>query len=264
MFEDRTKSNKYDFNKIDSAVRTKVITENTRNTDNMTEAQKKLFSAKEPKPKEPILPRHKDLTVENMPSSKYLQSFGQTMTVGEASSQTEELPQEQTEPAVEQRTKTQEQIQEDNINFEKLIDEASEVKIDEKAINKELKDIAPTPKKSYSFRIKLVTGVYCILVALFGGWVIGNAVDIARTNANIYETALEQERVSADIEKIVLKIKNFDDASQNPEDDSTVKKMITETIETTPEAPVEPNEYVVESNWFDVFCNWLSKLFGGK
>ena len=45
MFEDRTKSNKYDFNKIDSAVRTKVITENTRNTDNMTEAQKKLFSA---------------------------------------------------------------------------------------------------------------------------------------------------------------------------------------------------------------------------
>ena len=139
-----------------------------------------------------------------------------------------------------------------------------EVKIDEKAINKELKDIAPTPKKSYSFRIKLVTGVYCILVALFGGWVIGNAVDIARTNANIYETALEQERVSADIEKIILKIKNFDDASQNPEDDSTVKKMITETIETTPEAPVEPNEYVVESNWFDVFCNWLSKLFGGK
>ena len=108
MFEDRTKSNKYDFNKIDSAVRTKVITENTRNTDNMTEAQKKLFSAKEPKPKEPILPRHKDLNVENMPSSKYLQSFGQTMTVGEASSQTEELQQEQTALAVEQLTKTQE------------------------------------------------------------------------------------------------------------------------------------------------------------
>ena len=27
---------------------------------------------------------------------------------------------------------------------------------------------------------------------------------------------------------------------------------------------LEPNEYVVESNWFDAFCNWLSKIFGGK
>ncbi len=266
MFEDRTKGNKYDFNKIDSAVRTKVITENSRDEESMTEAQKKLFSAKQPKPKEPILPRHKDLNVDNMPSSKYLQSFGQTMTVGEASTHTEDVEAQKVEPVVEKQVQTEneKQIKEDNINFEKLIDEASEVKIDEKAINKELKDVAPTPKKSYSFRIKLVTGVYCILVALFGGWVIGNAVDIARTNANIYETALEQERVSADIEKIVLKIKNFDDASQNPEDDSTIKKMITETIETTPEEPIEPNEYTIESNWFDVFCNWLSKLFGGK
>lgn len=264
MFEDRTKINKYDFNKIDSAVRTKVITETARDEESMTEAQKKLFSAKQPKPKEPILPRHKDLNVNNMPSSKYLQSFGQTMTVGEASTQTEETTETEIEPIVDKKVEVKEQTKEDNINFEKLIDEASEVKIDEKTINKELKDIAPSPKKSYSFRIKLVAGVYCILVALFGGWVIGNAVDIARTNANIYETALEQDRVEADIGKIVLKIKNFDDASQNPEDDSTIKKMITETIETTPEAPIEPNEYTVESNWFDVFCNWLSRLFGGK
>ena len=70
--------------------------------------------------------------------------------------------------------------------------------------------------------------------------------------------------INANIEKIVLKIKNFDDASKNPEDDSVLKEMITESIETTPEAIIEPNEYVVESNWFDAFCNWLSKIFGGK
>lgn len=256
MFEDRTKNGSYDFNKIDSAVRTKVITETKRDEQNMTDAQKKLFSPKVENNSQPIFSPHKNINVENLPSSKYIQSFGKNTTVDEATSLVEDVEQD-----IETKTETKE---DSNINFDALIEEVSEVKINEKNISKELKNISTTPKKSYSFRIKLVTGVYCILVALFGGWVIGNAVDIARTNANIYETVAQNERVEADIKSIVLKIKNFDDASQNPEDDSTVKKMITETIETTPETPIEPNEYTVESNWFDVICNWISKLFGGK
>lgn len=260
MFEDRTKNGSYDFNKIDSAVRTKVITETKRDEQNMTDAQKKLFSPNltknENKPQS-ILPQHKNINVENLPSSKYIQSFGKNTTVDEVGD-FEEVDE------VKEHTIEEVNQEESNINFDELIEEVSEVKVNDKVLNKELKNISTTPKKSYSFRIKLVTGVYCILVALFGGWVIGNAVDIARTNANIYETVAEQERVEADIKSIVLKIKNFDDASQNPEDDSTVKKMITETIETTPETPIEPNEYTVESNWFDVICNWISKLFGGK
>lgn len=266
MFEDRT--NNYDFNKMDSAVRTKVITENKEKEANMTNAQKKLFSASEAKSSPPILTPHKSVDVQNMPSSKYLQSFSNSLTVGEA----EEINNsKQADVKIEQEITNNAKIESENkteeinsINFDNLIEESNEIKVDEKLINKELKSISPSPKKSYSFRIKLVTGVYCILVALFGGWVIGNAIDIAHTNANIYETIAENKEINANIEKIVLKIKNFDDASKNPEDDSVLKEMITESIETTPEAIIEPNEYVVESNWFDAFCNWLSKIFGGK
>ena len=266
MFDDRTKS--YDFNKIDSAVRTKVITANKEKENSMTDAQKKLFSAIETKntAQQPVLSPHKNVDISNLPSSKYLQSFSNSVTVGEA--QTETFAQEEQKSIQEQNEIKQEQSAlkstQTSINFEELIESANEVKIDEKSINKEIKKINSPSKKSYSFRIKLVTGVYCILIALFGGWVIGNAIDIAQTNANLYETASQTKEVEANIEKIVLKIKNFDDASKNPDDDSVLKEMITETIETTPEAIIEPNEYVVESNWFDVLCNWLSRIFGGK
>lgn len=253
MFEDRTKN--YDFNKIDSAVRTKVLTENKQKEESMTEAQKKLFSEKKIEPSKPILNPHK--SIDNLsPNSKYLQSFGKDITVGEAEELTE---------VSDKNEKTEEMpvVEQNNVNFDELIKEADEVKVDEKLVSKELKKISSAPKKNYSFRIKLVTGVYCILVALFGGWVISNSVNISNTNSNIYQTVIEKEQVDANIKDIVLKIKNFDDASKNPEDDSTIKKMITETIETTPEAIIEPNEYKVESNWFDVFCNWVSRLFGG-
>ncbi len=253
MFEDRSKN--YNFDKIDSAVRTKVITEKLENVDKMTEAQKKLFSTSNPEQKNSVLMPHSNVDVSGLPSTKYLQSFDSNLTVGEAETTTQEQILETTQEQSEQVS---------NINFDKIMEEASEIKVDEKTITKELKNIAPAPKKSYSFRIKLVAGVYCILVALFAGWVIGNAIDIAHTNSEIYESIAQTKEVDANIENIILKIKKYDDASKNPEDDSLLKEMITTEIETTPEAIIEPNEYIVESNWFDVFCNWISKIFGGR
>ncbi len=257
MFEDRSK---YDFNKIDSSARARVITENTQKSENMTEAQKKLFTNVQKESSTPILAPHKNIDTKNLPSSKYLQSFGTTATVGEVEQVQEVEQKTQQNQTNVQESETQKEKEQSNINFDSILENVSDVKIDEKAINKELKTIAPNNKKNYSFRIKLVAGVYCILVALFGGWVIGNAIDIANTNANIYETIKDQERVDANIEKIVLKIKGLD----QPEDDSSLKDMIIETIDTTPEATIEPNEYTVETNWFDAFCNWLSRIFGGK
>ncbi len=257
MFEDRSKN--YSFEKIDSAARTTVSTLNASETKNMTEAQKRLFSNEVSKP---ILQPHTNIEVENLPSSKYLQSFNKNLTVGEA---IEAEKMQSQENKVEEKVSAQtEQKQESNINFDKLIEESQEIKVDEKIINKELKKINPTPKKNYSFRIKLVAGVYCILVALFGGWVISNAVNISRTNASVYETVSKTKEVDANIESIILKIKKYDDASKDPEDSSVLKEMITTTIETTPETITEPNEYVEKSNWFDAFCNWISRLFGGK
>lgn len=258
MFEDRTKNGSYDFNKIDSAVRTKVITETKRDEQNMTDAQKKLFSPNltknENKPQS-ILPQHKSINVENLPSSKYIQSFGKNTTVDEVGDfeEVDEVKEQVIEDISQEET---------NINFDELIEEVSEVKVNDKVLNKELKNITPSPKKSYSFRIKLVTGVYCILVALFGGWVIGNAIDIAHTNASLYETVVSNQELNAEIAKIVLKIKNFDNASKNPDDVGITTEIATEVIDTIPEDIIEPNEYVVQSNWFDILCNWLARIFG--
>lgn len=255
MFEDRTSN--YDFSKLDQNARTIVITEQKRDENNMTQAQKTLFSAKQPAVKQPILNAHENVDVNSLPSSKYLQSFASNITVGEAEQVQQEISQE-TQPQPEPIAKEQ-----SSINFEQVLNEANITSSTNKIVQKELKNITPAPKKNYSFRIKLVASVYCILVALFGGWVIGNSIDIINTNANIYNTVSETKEVEANIGKIVLKIKNFDDASKNPEDDSLMKEMIIESIDTTPEAIIEPNEYTKESNWFDVFCNWISGFFGG-
>lgn len=250
MFEDRT--NNYDFSKLDKNARTVVITESKRDETSMTKAQKTLFSSKEHAVKQPVLSAHENLDVSNLPSSKYLQSFENTLTVGEAE-QADKL----------EVASKEEQKEQPSINFDDVLNETNISSATSKIVQKELKNVTPPPKKNYSFRIKLVASVYCILVALFGGWVIGNSIDIVNTNANVYDAISETKEVEANIGKIVLKIKNFDDASKDPEDDSLLKEMIIETVDTTPEAIIEPNEYTEKSNWFDVFCNWLSGIFGG-
>ena len=75
MFEDRSKS-KYDFKKMDSNARTQVLLENSAKKNNMTDAQKKLFSVEQQSSQtEHILHKHQNVNVSNLPSSKYLQSF---------------------------------------------------------------------------------------------------------------------------------------------------------------------------------------------
>ena len=266
MFNDRSKN--YDFNKLDQNARTQVILKKQEESQDLTEAQKTLFATTQHKPEKEVSLFSKKLNPDtsNLASTKYLQSFDKNMTVEQAQ-QFVEQSQEETTLIKEQETQVYEQEMveqklESNVDFEHLIEEAQSVKIDDKLIKNELANATPAPKKSYSFRIKLVTGVYCILVALFGGWVIGNAVDIAQTNSSLYETVSSNQELNAEIGKIVLKIKNFDSASKNPEDGGILTEMATEIIDVIPEDIIQPNEYVVESNWFDVLCNWIGKLFG--
>ena len=109
-----------------------------------------------------------------------------------------------------------------------------------------------------------MAGVYCILVALFGGWVIGNSIDIANTNSYIYEATTTTENLNVNITKILLEIKKYDNVTEDPKDDGLLLEMATEIIPIVPEATIEPNEYNVESNWFDKFCNWLAKISNDK
>lgn len=252
MFEDRSKS-KYDFNKMDAEARTKtqVIVEDK------SDAHKKLFGEVKKTPiqtakaevKNEII-KHTNITtpLEQMPSSSYLKQFENQVVQHEQENAVEQ-------PIISETT---------DLEFVKLMEESQKVEIDTKAINLEIEKTLPKQKKNYSFRIKLVAGVYCILVALFGGWVIGNAIDIAQTNSYLYETTARTTEINNNIVDIIGDLTKLDSVSGDPEDDTIVVKIITQEIDTKPEPITEPTEYEKTSNWFDVICNWIAKLFGGR
>lgn len=273
MFEDRSKTG-YNYKKLDNIARTKVdlLDDNKHNSN----AHKKLFGKQEMPSKgqvkqsfkEEILQKDVSIikhninaqTIENLPSSSYLQTF-ENKTIGEL----EEIKtQEEINVKNNENIEVESEISKENeINIDQLIEITNNIEIDNKKIQKELKTEAPKPKKNYSFRIKLVTGVYCIIVALFGGWVISNIVNINQTNSAINSIAVETEQVNSNILEIISKIKELDTASGNPDNENVVVQIITEEMNITPEAIIQPNTYEKSSNWFDVFCNWISGLFGG-
>ena len=267
MFEDRSKSN-YSFSKMDQHARTLVALDEKEKKQNKIEssAHKKLFGELE-KPttqevklsvKQDII-KHNDIVepLEKMPSSSYLKTF-ENKFVGDLTEESKTKEEQQNQFVEESNNETLNEI-----DFNKLIETTNNVKIDNSSINKEIKSITPKPKKNYSFRIKLVAGVYCILVALFGGWVISNTINITNTNSGIYDVTSKTSEVNANIFDIISDIKQLDNASGDPENETIVVKIATEEIQITPETIIEPNKYEVSSNWFDVFCNWIAGLFGG-
>lgn len=259
MFEDR--SNGYDFSKYDKHARTQVVVDEKK-VENNNQAYRKLFTNEKSKidemPKTDILGRlrkeeQQEVNVEdklsNLPSSSYLRQFENQIT---PEVEDDEI-QKNFEPEIEK-----------NIDFSKLIEISENVEVKDKKINNEIKKINKTPKKNFSFRIKLITGVYCILIALFGGWVIGNTIDLVQTNNNINNAVVKTEEINADIEKILIKMGQLDQVSpEDRKDDSLLVEITTKTIEITPEKIEDPNNYEKSSNWFDVICDAISKIFGG-
>lgn len=257
MFEDRSKSG-YDFKKFDSQARTKVIIEDKQKNDNknVSIAHQKLFGEIKKPTQDEIKHEFKTQIIKHntntsslseLPSSAYLKQFENQIAT---------LPDD--DVSIEEKTIEQKS----EVDFNKLIESSNSVKISSTA-TKEINNVIPKPKKNFSFRIKLVTGVYCILVALFGGWVISNTINISNTNASLYETTTKTKEINNNILEIVSDIKQLDNASSNPEDETIVVKIITEEIDITPEAITEPNQYEAQSNWFDVACDWISGIFGG-
>lgn len=265
MFEDRSKNGNYDFSKYDKHARTQVVVDEKKVETN-NQAYKTLFLNQKPKIEEKtktdILGRVKTEEImkdeskqdrlSTLPSSAYLRQFENQIAT------------EVEEESLSKEVETIE-VEEKSIDFSKLIDMSDNVEMVNKTINKEIKKINLEPQKSFSFRIKLVTGVYCILVALFGGWVIGNTIDLIQTNNNINNAVTSTEKVNTDIADVLIKMEQLDSVSPDDrKDDSLLVKITTETIEITPEAIESPNEYEKSSNWFDVVCDAISGIFGGK
>ena len=114
------------------------------------------------------------------------------------------------------------------------------------------------PKKDPKFRLRLIVAVYCIIIAICSAWVISNAVNINQANAGINEANTAYEINEA---KYILKIEQLDNAQ--PEEDGKLSPIAPENIfGVEPEPLADIAEPLKNTNWFDMFCNWVSKIFG--
>ena len=66
-------------------------------------------------------------------------------------------------------------------------------------------------KKEWKFRLKLITVIYCAVIAVMGVWVTTNIVRIANINNVITET---QGNVSANYAKYISQIEKLDDLKE--------------------------------------------------
>lgn len=123
-------------------------------------------------------------------------------------------------------------------------------------------DFSAKPKqkrKVKMFRFRLVTVVYCLIVAICTSWIITNSIKIAQISNSISQT---QSNLYLNGAKLVDKIQELEDLQKSPETSSSLIP-IDEIITIQPRPLEDPTEYEAQSNWFDSICNWFGNLFGG-
>lgn len=165
---------------------------------------------------------------------------------------------------VEQKQSLEQQVEEQQIQTESLFGEIDKIEdSNQEEIEEEIQAYTKSNNKGYSFRMRLCTGVMCLLIALFGGWIIGNAIEIASTSAQIAETEIAKDAYEANLISYLQKISQLDNWNDNNVNSDSTLIPIEEIIPITPTPLEDPTSYERESNWFDKICNWLSNLFGG-
>ncbi len=176
----------------------------------------------------------------------------------------QEKKQEEQEEKAEIESKKQEPAEED---VEKAVESLYDASLiltpsNDELTAKEVESIQNSSQKSCKFRFRLLTGVFCCIMAILVGWIIGNSIEIVSTSNQIATETANQQEYNVNIAEYLSKISRLDsDTSQTPDDDSLLP--IDEIITITPQPLENPTEYEEESNWFDSICNWLRNLFGG-
>ncbi|MGI5842053.1 MAG: hypothetical protein ACOX6H_02005 [Christensenellales bacterium] len=112
---------------------------------------------------------------------------------------------------------------------------------------------AKPKKREWKFRIKLITAVYVVVLGIATGWVISNAVRIAKTNSLLQASDIQYVQKLKDLEKL-----KEDQAKK----ESNVLSL-EELINVTPLPLDDITSYEERSNWFDKIVNWFGNLFGG-
>ena len=169
---------------------------------------------------------------------------------------------------LEEKAQQEEQLEneeQNNQDIEEQVESLYNSSLSEEEIKDSISSATNEKTKSYKFRFRLLTGVFCCLIAILTGWVIGNSIEIANTSSQIASQVAQGKEYEANVVKYMYKISNIENKTQgtppNPEDGNLLP--IEEVITITPQALEEPTEYEHESNWFDKICNWLRNLFGG-
>ena len=104
-------------------------------------------------------------------------------------------------------------------------------------------------KRKKRIRIRIASIAMAVIGFMSLSWTAYNIASIASVNTQITAVATEY---SINIAKYALKIKALDGLNNG-----------NELIETYPEELQDKTEIIPQSNWFDRFCNWLSRIFGG-
>ncbi len=214
-----------------------------------------LFSSDSLTKKEP------DIVVNNENKDKKLEKLKQQIMENQREKQKKQQLEKQNEQGVAETEKSSEEEVEKTIDS--LYDSSLIISPFDNELNaEEIDNLTNVSQKSYKFRFRLLTGVFCCIMAILVGWIIGNSIEIATTSNQIVTETANQQEYNVNIAEYMSKISRLDnDTSQSPDDDSLLP--IDEIITITPQPLEDPTEYEEESNWFDSICNWLRNLFGG-
>ena len=203
----------------------------------------------------------------------YKEKFG-SLTINDLVKEQVEETESKNELNKEEIYSEQEEVQTE-IQNEQLYEEKNEIKdsiydaslletdTKEQIMEEELDTYSNSNTKSYKFKFRLLTGVFCCIMAILTGWIIGNAIEISTTTSQIGQEVTKQGDYNVNIADYMNKIRKLDDNMKNSENGNEALSPIEDIIPITPEPLDNPTEYEEESNWFDKLCNWFRNLFGG-
>lgn len=172
-----------------------------------------------------------------------------------AQEKTKEIQTKQEEKQVERADKQLDNLFAQSLEIKETHDKQLEQQINESSVAK---------PKNYKFRFRLLGCVFACLVALTGGWIIGNIVEISKTSVEIAQVTQKNSEYSVNIAQLLNKISKIETGETKPNSPSDGSLLpIEEVIPITPQPLEDVTEYEQHSNWFDKICNWLKNLFGG-
>ena len=206
---------------------------------------------------------------ESQDKDEKLEKLKQQIMQSQREKQQKELEIKKAEEEQEKAEAKKEEQKEEEKEQEKVVESLYDASLlikpsENEDVEKELQNLTNEGQKSYKFRFRLLTGVFCCIMAILVGWIIGNSIELATTSEQIASSTATQEEYNVNIAEYLSKISRLDsDAQQSdgPKDDSLLP--IDEIITITPQPLEDPTAYEEESNWFDSICNWLRNLFGG-